>query len=379
MSTVKKHVAFILEPSYGHIIPTLGVAMELIARGHRVTYAVSAGYAPAIRRIGAVPIIYQPMEARSELCQQTWRANDTYNMSAFDPAVVTYMTGIRKRRTDSSILQLRENYSGDQVDLVVHDDVFDLAGRSLAVEWNIPKVLYCPAFDATNTGWLANDRAVIIPSPSFFQGGDELLDERFKFVGFIPEGRRGFMQPWEHEFSPESVILISASTGLTPQIDFFERAIAAFEGQRCRVILSLGSRLDPESEVSPDLLSRIPGNFSLNQSSANFDILKHVQLLICQGGHGSTMEAMYWGVPLLLLPPTTVHENIAERVCQLGLGVRLPFSASPAELRQAAARLMQDRAILDRVREVGVTMRQESGAKRAAEVIESYLGLSELT
>ena len=62
-----KHIAFVLEHAYGHLMPTLGIAMELIRRGHRVSYATTADFAPIVTRIGARAFILTPLQTRGAI------------------------------------------------------------------------------------------------------------------------------------------------------------------------------------------------------------------------------------------------------------------------------------------------------------------------
>ena len=57
----QKHVAFIVESVYGHLVPTLGIAAELLRIGYRVSYAVKKQFEPRILDIGAEAMIYQPL------------------------------------------------------------------------------------------------------------------------------------------------------------------------------------------------------------------------------------------------------------------------------------------------------------------------------
>ncbi len=54
------HVTFLVPPGHGHLNPTLGVAAELVERGHRVTYPVPATLTGAIEAVGAEPVLYDP-------------------------------------------------------------------------------------------------------------------------------------------------------------------------------------------------------------------------------------------------------------------------------------------------------------------------------
>ena len=52
------HIAFFILPAAGHVNPTLSVARELVARGHRVTYALSENYRDRVLDTGAEFVPY---------------------------------------------------------------------------------------------------------------------------------------------------------------------------------------------------------------------------------------------------------------------------------------------------------------------------------
>jgi UDP:flavonoid glycosyltransferase YjiC (YdhE family) len=48
---MKKHIAVINIPAYGHVNPTLAVVRELVNRGHRVTYVTTEEFVPTIETL----------------------------------------------------------------------------------------------------------------------------------------------------------------------------------------------------------------------------------------------------------------------------------------------------------------------------------------
>jgi UDP:flavonoid glycosyltransferase YjiC (YdhE family) len=62
--------------------------------------------------------------------------------------------------------------------------------------------------------------------------------------------------------------------------------------------------------------------------------------VISQGGHGTVTRALVNGVPLLILPMGRDQGDNAARVACKGAGLRLPPTASEAEIASAAARLI---------------------------------------
>jgi MGT family glycosyltransferase len=149
--------------------------------------------------------------------------------------------------------------------------------------------------------------------------------------------------------------------------------LAAFRDTPYFVVLSVPSA-DRWSAVDAAALGALPNNFFLNTRCSHLDILPRCCLFIGQGGPGSTLEALYCGVPLLLLPPTTGHEISTRRVVELGLGCRLSLAdASATALRQTAEAIMADGVMHARLEAARAAMVANSGGKRAADLIEREL------
>ena len=57
-STSRAHIAMFSIAAHGHVNPSLEVIRELVARGHRVSYAIPASFAEKVAATGAEPVIY---------------------------------------------------------------------------------------------------------------------------------------------------------------------------------------------------------------------------------------------------------------------------------------------------------------------------------
>src|SRR5690349_19731915 len=192
-----RHIAFFLEHAYGQIIPTLGLSAELMRRGHRVSYAVTASFASAITRFGARPIVFQPLDTRPQLFEYTARADGGHDFNLEDAEFMNVLSKLRALRTEDSLRQLEQLYAKDRPDVVIHDDCLDFAGKELAKKWDIPKVLHVPDIP-DGPPKFPDDEPVLISVPRFFHQYAEQLGSNVSFVGFNPEGRREFFKPWKH-------------------------------------------------------------------------------------------------------------------------------------------------------------------------------------
>jgi UDP:flavonoid glycosyltransferase YjiC (YdhE family) len=367
------HIGFVLYPAYGHVLPTLSIATELIRRGHRVSYAITESFAPAIVRAGARPVIIDPPEIREEICHSTALPLGGHDFRLADPATRQRVGSLRQQRTAALLLQLEARYADDPPDVVVHDDCLDSAGRTLAQNWSLAHVRFCQIpLQPADLPSFAADQTVILPIPRFFNNHSAAFDDRFHFVGFIPDARHTTPRPPPRD--DRKVILAAPTTGLLPQLDFCNTVVHAIRESEYTVVLSVPGSLDPLSTIGAAALGSLPANFVLNTSSPHVRILQDAQLFIGQGGPGSTLEAVYSGVPSLLVPPTQDHDRAATRIAELGLGMRLSLAeASPEQLRSHAIALISDSATLARVRDARDRMRSDRGATAAADLIEGRL------
>lgn len=54
-----RHIAVFNAPQSGHVNPTLAVVAELVARGHRVSYAITEDFARQVKAAGANIVTYR--------------------------------------------------------------------------------------------------------------------------------------------------------------------------------------------------------------------------------------------------------------------------------------------------------------------------------
>lgn len=378
-----KHIAFCLEQAYGHIIPTFGIALELRKRRHKVSYAINRLLAPMIQKLGMRAVIFDPPpEDRGKTISEIVSENDclTYKVGKAEMAAL-----FRKsfdERTARSMAQLEQLYCADKPDVIIHDDCSDTAARDLASKWGIARIRHHSQFldegsPVYSVDDFARDKLVIMTLPEFFQRDRSSLDQRFKFVGFLPEGRDQVFEPWCHLNAETRPILISATTGLLPQIDFCKMMIEVFRNRPFDVVLSISGSRDAVSAINPGRLRDIPPNIRLNTSASNFEILKYACLFIGQGGQGASLEAIFHGVPQIVIPPTPYHYAVGRRVRELGLGECMPLSdVSPDSFMEHVVKLSNDHDTLERVKIASIEMRSHEGACLAANTIEGYLSVS---
>jgi MGT family glycosyltransferase len=158
------------------------------------------------------------------------------------------------------------------------------------------------------------------------------------------------------------------------------------------VYVSLGSLGSADVELMRrlvDVLSRTPHRYvvSLGPQHADIElpptmwgaeflpqttIIPLVDLVVTHGGNNTTTEALHFGKPTVVLPLFWDQYDNAQRVDELGLGVRLPtYTFTDEQMHAALSRLLGDRELRGRLDALGHAIRARDGLRRGAEVIES--------
>jgi len=99
-------------------------------------------------------------------------------------------------------------------------------------------------------------------------------------------------------------------------------------------------------------------------------VLEKADVFLTHCGMNSVSEALYFGVPLAMLPKTKEQEGVAERVRQLGAGLLLE-DISPEQIRQSVDTLLSDDSCRNKAEQIARSFRNCGGAAAAADKIES--------
>jgi UDP:flavonoid glycosyltransferase YjiC (YdhE family) len=102
------------------------------------------------------------------------------------------------------------------------------------------------------------------------------------------------------------------------------------------------------------------------------NVLPQVDLVITHGGNNTTTEAFHFGKPMVLLPLFWDQYDNAQRVHEVGAGVRLDtYAFADEELTGAIDGLLADTALRRRMEMDGRRIRSISGTTVAADRIEA--------
>ncbi len=387
------HIAMIGAPMVSHVLPGLDVIRELVARGHRVTYANSDHAAELIATTGAE---FVRLTTTLPVADNNWPQDPIAASSLFlDDAM-------------AMLPQLRAVYDDDPADLYLYD-VGAYAARALAeaqgrdvvqlsptfVGWEGAQEEFAAAFAglpgadvyrARFAAWLAECGAVTTDVDAFSgrprralamipramqPHADRVDDEAVTFVGpCFADRLREQQGAWTRPAGAEKVLLVSLGSAFTRQPEFYRSCVAAFgELPGWQVVLQIGKHTDPAE------LGDVPSNIEVRSWVPQLGILEQADAFVTHAGMGGSGEGLYAGVPMIAVPQGAEQFLNADRLVELGVARRIDTADATAEaLRTALEELTTDERVAARSAELRAEARAEGGASRAADIIEQRIG-----
>ena len=387
-------IVFFCIPAHGHTNPTLGVVRELISRGHQVWY-----------------YSYNMMREKIESTGATFVSCDDYDMelklSAKDSTRIGKDIAFSTKILVDTTLALDDKVCKEMAEIkpdCIVADSMALWGKAVARKHNIPfvsstttfafnqhsskvmkqglsdllKMLFSIAkinkqikrlqdkgYPVKNIldiiGSDNNTHTIVYTSPEF-QPCSETFSEKYAFVG--PS-----IRPATDKFEKkkDKLIYISMGTVNNDMMPFYKRCISAFADTDYQVIMSVGNL------VSMEEFGSLPANISVFSHVDQIAVLQQADAFVSHCGMNSVSESLYFGVPLIMLPQTSEQTGVAERVYQLGAGIKLNKSDASSIL-DTINKIFAD----DTYRQKAITLangfKSCSGAKGAADKIINTAG-----
>jgi MGT family glycosyltransferase len=401
-------------PAHGHVNPTLPVVGELFERGERVIYYLTDAFEPQIRHTGASFHRIDGIQDRFSLPPGIALGLRSAS-SSMPQRVITF---ILRMMTDSLRLvpQLIDKVKTEEADYVIYGRMC-LWGRVLAELLGLPAVAFIPTYamnehsplrrlmysrwsailDGEVSGEVAQamsdfkeasqelheryglaplgltdlfahaEELNIVTLPRQFQPEAHAFDESYVFVGpcIAPRGDvSGFSL---HRFTDHPILYISLGTVFNANPEFFAVCFDAFADSNWQVVLSFGAKANLST------MGKVPGNFFVSPYLPQLEILQHANAFVTHGGMNSTMEAIYYGVPMVVVPQQPEQAMTASRVAELSLGVAFePEHVTASALRNAVTTVVSDASYRDCVTHMQEATRDAGGYLRAADVIQQF-------
>ncbi len=196
----------------------------------------------------------------------------------------------------------------------------------------------------------------------------ERLPSNMRYVGPLldePETVNRWVSPWKRD-DPRPLVLVAFSTTFQAQRDAIERAAAALAALAVRGVVTLGPALD-------DVQLSLPGDVMVCGTVRHSDVMRGAAAVVTHCGHGTVMRALQHGLPMLCLPMGRDQNDVAARVVARGAGLRLPATASTAEIRVALGRMMVEPSYQTAARALGRAITAEVACSHLVEELEGMV------
>ena len=382
-------IVFFCIPAHGHTNPTLEVVRELTTRGHQVWYYSYNMMREKIESTGAVFVSCDDCDMET-------------NLSTKDAARMGKDLALSTRILVDTTLALDDKVCADmerlKPDCIVADSMAAW-GKAVAMKQGIPFVsstttfafnqhsakimkqsfgdflkmlLFMPEVSKQikrlqKKGYpvknildiLQNDNnthTIVYTSPEF-QPCSETFSDKFAFVG--PSIRPAAS---EIKKTADKLVYISMGTVNNDRMLLYKNCISALADTGYQVILSVGNLVPVED------FGTLPENISVFSHVDQIAVLQQADVFVSHCGMNSASESLYFGVPLVMLPQTAEQSGVAERVYQLGAGIKLA-KTDEASILYAINTMLTDDNYKQNAMALSESFKQCSGAKGAADKI----------
>ena len=401
-------VVFFNIPAHGHTYPTLPLVAELVRRGEQVVYYSSPAFRQPIEQAGAMfrnsvtPFLHDETQIDENMVK------------------VAYML---LHGAQSALAALLPQVREDAPDYIIHDGLCPW-GKYIAQIIGVPAICSMTTFaippitgkNFVRVFKMPGNMRLLFSSPiarMLFEGRDQLIafrtlsnqlhkkygiakpqvfdmftnrammnivyttkhfqpfaevfDDTFKFVGPSIVARSD-TSTFSFEAPGETpVIYISLGTVFNEKADFYRTCYQAFAGIGRTVVLSVGKRTNIAA------LGTMPRNFIVQEFVPQLELLQRTALFVTHGGMNSVSEALYYGVPLVVIPQSADQNLVGQRIEQLGAGKALRRTSVTAHrLRNIAEDILAEPAYQQASARLGKSFGQPDGYVHAADEIQAF-------
>ena len=385
-------VAIVVPPMTGHVNPTVPLGAELARRGHDVAWVgqhavvdkllpADATFLPVGRELAEkVGPNYAPEDRRGpEGFKFLWEdflvpyARETapevrahvaefgadvlvVDQQALAGAVVARLTGLPWATSATTSAELVDPFSRmPKIESWIRGQMVDLQ-VGLGVD----------RADAERGDLRFSEQLVVAFTSETLVGSVEGHYPQVRFVGPSIEQRPEPVEfPWDWLDPSTPTVLVSLGTVSAAMGQrFFTVAIEALSGRDLQAVFV----------VPPDVAATLPphgDNVLVRARVPQLALLRHVDAVVCHGGHNTVCEALALGLPLVVAPVRDDHPLVADQVVAAGAGLRVKFGRiRAAALAEAVDAALHDPGLRKGAALVKASFERAGGAPAAAAAVE---------
>lgn len=421
-------VLFLPESAYGPTNQCIGLGHKLLQRGHRVVFAAESSWKGKLEALGFVEDLVDlappPADGDDQDAGQFWKDFIRETAPEFRRPTIeqleTFVKPTWQALIDGAMYcepQLKAIVERVKPDVVVEDNVLcfpalmtsgapfvrvvscnplEMRGPGIAPTFSGyaqdnkgPWPAFIDQYRSTHfemwsafNEWVQKQGAPALPELEFIHESEAanlyvypkeadytdvrpLNDTWHRMDSSVRETDDNYQLPEKVRNRPEGSALIYLSLGSLGSADvaLMKRLVDVLGTTPHRFIVSKGPQHD-EFELADNMV----GAEFLPQTT----IINQVDLVITHGGNNTTTESLHFGKPMIVLPLFWDQYDNAQRIHELGFGIRLDtYSFSDKEMLGALDTLLGDHDLRQKLVKQGEQIRARDGLSVGANVIES--------
>ncbi|MEO7943271.1 MAG: glycosyltransferase [Marmoricola sp.] len=166
------------------------------------------------------------------------------------------------------------------------------------------------------------------------------------------------------------LVLVAMSSIYQRQVDLLGTVATALGSLPVRALITTGRA------VRPDMVPA-PGNVRVVRSAPHRDVLREASVVVTHAGHGTVLKTLSAGVPLVCIPMGRDQHANTTRVLRLGAGIRVGKGASAARVAAAIRCVLDESEFTANARRVAQMLATEAASHpNAVAEVEAMLGIS---
>lgn len=329
-------ILFVTIDAGGNVPPALAIARQLHARGHRIVFLAHSQQKAMIEKAG---FGFTPF-AETRAWDHAKRTSAVRTISDY-----AYAASSRRMRDDFVAAAHDQRADLAVVDCMLPGIVAAARGiempcavlfHSFYAFWNGPWVTgpvgRLAQLRGTNArkAWGGADLEIVASDPVLDPAGGSANGRR------LWTGAAETAAPHESHLGDRPRVLVSLSTLWLPgQVDVYRSILTALADLPVEAIVTMGGQT-----AADDL--KAPPNVTVVGYVDHAEILPTVDLVVCHGGHSTTMKAVVSGIPVLVIPmhPLIDQPMIGAAVEKAGIGRTISKKSEPAAIGRAITAIL---------------------------------------
>ena len=382
-----RRIVFFSIPAWGHTNPTVEVVRQLTAQGHQVRYysfepfreKLEAAGAEVICCDGAMPpaprnldkkvgrdfadLVEMTVDTTLALEEQVCRELEDFQPDVIVADSVCFWGKLFARKLGipyvcSTTTFAFNQYSARLMKAGVGEMLRSFLGMPrIGRKMALLRQHGYPVEKVTDLLQNDNETNTVVYTSRAFQPMAETFSERYAFVGpSVPERN----EPLPPKTRP--LVYVSLGTVMHDRKRFCRNCVTALKDMDVDAVLSVGTAENLAA------LGPLPPNRQAAERVGQLSVLRRADVFLTHCGMNSASEAIWYGVPTVLDPQQSEEAAVANRMEELGLGLRLP-SEKPMDIREALQKVLSDDSFRRETNRIAQSFHAAGGAPKAAEWI----------